>query len=466
MDLPGGSWPVYVLDAIVAALLISGAGSIGVAASARPSDRRLIARAALIGLLVVPALVLIRPFRTVSITTAIAPLFGPRSDGPWPLDPALLRAQLEWILLATGVALVALAGGRSLVGWLAKRRLLASSRRPSTRLDRLYRELLGTRRRRPALQVVRRVRGPALLGAWRPRIVVPEAYDTEDGLELAALGLRHELAHLDAHDPASRGLSTLIGALWGFLPTVWWLRAQLRIDEEFLADEAASKALGSRSRYASRLLDASRPTASGPLPAARVDGPPHHVGIASDLGRRILMLQESLELADRPVPWRRRVGTLAAAMGFTLAACTLTTASREPDLGLGPDQAPPEVLEIRRIAATMPKPPPGMPLPGFRIASTLPSRFRLEFSLFASGSELANYSVMGIPCRPGIPPTTSPTITAWRCSATRDGSKFGSTGGRTLGNSPTSPWPVDLSIVPPPPYRLLIRDLRLIEGAS
>ena len=94
--------------------------------------------------------------------------------------------------------------------------------------------------------------------------------------EFLKLSLLHELAHAEQSDPWFGTIASLAQSVWFFLPHVWWLRSQLIMDQEFMADNAASLRYGTSSRYAASLLSLAD---SRPAPAA--DGQPQATGIRS-----------------------------------------------------------------------------------------------------------------------------------------------------------------------------------------
>ena len=56
-------------------------------------------------------------------------------------------------------------------------------------------------RRRPALRVSERLRGPMLLGLFRPAVIIPRGMERPEGREQLRLCLLHELAHAESRDP-------------------------------------------------------------------------------------------------------------------------------------------------------------------------------------------------------------------------------------------------------------------------
>lgn len=93
----------------------------------------------------------------------------------------------------------------------------------------------------PRLLMAHWVRSPALVGIWRPTLLIPEQkvadsiFSTEDWEHIFA----HEIAHLHHRDPWTQ---LLVIAAWGlhwFNPVVWFGFRRLRADRELAADEWA-----------------------------------------------------------------------------------------------------------------------------------------------------------------------------------------------------------------------------------
>lgn len=151
----------------------------------------------------------------------------------------------QWLLLAWAAGVVALAARR---GW--KHRALLRALGPSSEAPARVRELaevVGVR----APRVVFDARGPCLVGAWRPVLVVP----TEArGVELDAMVL-HELMHLRRLDPLWRALQALVETLFFFWPVVRLASRQLSLAREQACDLAVvEQGLVDRARYAEVLL--------------------------------------------------------------------------------------------------------------------------------------------------------------------------------------------------------------------
>lgn len=68
--------------------------------------------------------------------------------------------------------------------------------------------------------------GPALAGAWRPRIVVPGDFEARYDADERALILAHEAMHARRRDGWWRLLAQLCASLLWFHPLAWWAFAR------------------------------------------------------------------------------------------------------------------------------------------------------------------------------------------------------------------------------------------------
>lgn len=111
-----------------------------------------------------------------------------------------------------------------------------------------------------------RVKGPAVYGVFRPRILIPAGME---GADLTPI-LAHEHAHIRRLDNLWRMLAVLICCIHWFNPFAWWmLRAFLR-ETELACDESVVSRLDDAGRraYAHALVDA----AEARLPLASAFG--------------------------------------------------------------------------------------------------------------------------------------------------------------------------------------------------
>src|SRR5262249_9937202 len=143
---------------------------------------------------------------------------------------------IDLSFVATGAAWLCL--GIAGIHWLIHR-----SRAPSSATRALLDELLAQRPRslaRTGLRVCSRLQHPVVSGLWWPVILIPDALDcAEQDPEPLRLSLLHELAHAERSDHVFSTAASVAQSIWFFLPQVWWIRSQLLIDQEFLADRAA-----------------------------------------------------------------------------------------------------------------------------------------------------------------------------------------------------------------------------------
>lgn len=144
--------------------------------------------------------------------------------------------------------------------------------------------------------------GPALIGAWQPRIVVPRWF-LQEAAGLQSLVLAHERAHLQARDPLllRMALLAVIAVPWN-LP-LWWQLRRLRRAIELDCDQRVLRAGAPVSAYGHALLQVARRVTAAPVGAVAMGQP------ASTLESRIRQLQ----------PDRMRHATLRVASMALLA---------------------------------------------------------------------------------------------------------------------------------------------------
>jgi beta-lactamase regulating signal transducer with metallopeptidase domain len=139
--------------------------------------------------------------------------------------------------------------------------------------------------------------GPALLGAWRPRLVLPQDFAQRFSPAQQLLVRCHEAVHAQRHDNAWNLLATLLCLLQWFNPLAWWALRRFRADQELACDAAVmAHHPGSQAAYGHALLQAQGAAALRGLPWS------HWVSV-HPLTERIAMLQRS-----PASPWARRVG--------------------------------------------------------------------------------------------------------------------------------------------------------------
>ncbi len=159
--------------------------------------------------------------------------------------------------------------------------------------------------------------GPAVLGVWRPRIVLPQDFDSAFCAEERRLMLLHESVHLRRGDNAWNLLAAALLVLHWFNPFAWWAWRRMRADQEAACDAAVlrNESSDSLTTYAGALLKVQGVALGPPLATPWQSTHP--------LVERVRMLQ-----LHRISPARHRAGLRVAALcilvagigGYTLQA--------------------------------------------------------------------------------------------------------------------------------------------------
>ena len=232
-----------------------------------------------------------------------------------------------------------------------------------------------------------------LLGALRPAIVIPQTLDDPEHLEAARLSLLHELEHNRRGDLRSVLLSSAVQACWPVLPMVWWIRAQLLLDQEFLADRGASVKFGPATAYASSLVTlASHRAHSGATVAV--------VGSRTPLMLRVLMLLKSPFSVESRVPgwWRLAVVVVVGICVWVLAGAVRPVASESPTPMVRPRHGN---FRLSRLVVEPSAPGLDGLVRPYRVMCPRPETIRLKVEVWASPSELAGIEIAGVwlaPC--------------------------------------------------------------------
>ena len=250
------------------------------------------------------------------------------------------------VAYGAGAALIAL---RWLVGLARLRRLARGAGPVPPWVAALFDAVAGREGRRVRLLMTDRLDLPLTFGWRAPVILLPAAWCREGDEAALRYGLAHEWSHVERHDLGRWHLATVVGLLFYWQPLFWWLRRQLRLGQDYLADSLAARQAGASEDYAAYLVGLARRALGVPPCGA--------LGIAdrrSNLYRRVIMLVNNRE------PLQRRCSGLwsVAALAVTVVVAGAVSAVR---LDAG-DAAAPEKDAPKKEAPKV-EPPPLLNVP-------------------------------------------------------------------------------------------------------
>ncbi|HEX5869714.1 MAG TPA: M56 family metallopeptidase [Longimicrobium sp.] len=154
--------------------------------------------------------------------------------------------------------------------------------------------------------------GPAVIGLFRSRIVLPRWVVADAPAEVRALLLEHEQEHLRGGDPRLLALGLAAVALMPWNPAAWWQLRRLRLAVEVDCDARVLARRADVRAYGALLLEVGRRGTGGRLLAAAAFSEP-----ASFLERRIRIMTSPRVRR----PWLRAAGFGIAALAMVAAAC-------------------------------------------------------------------------------------------------------------------------------------------------
>ncbi len=180
--------------------------------------------------------------------------------------------------------------------------------------------------------------GPAVLGVWRRRIVLPRDFDSAFDAEERRLMLLHEGVHLRRADNAWNLLATALLVLHWFNPVAWWAWRGLRADQELACDAEVLRheEPGALAIYANALLKVQGVALTPPLATSWQSTHP--------LVERIRMLQQ-----HRITPVRLRAGGRLAVLATVLAAIGGYSVRSSADAPAANAVSIMTALEIKRV---------------------------------------------------------------------------------------------------------------------
>jgi len=162
--------------------------------------------------------------------------------------------------------------------------------------------------------------GPALLGLWRPIVVVPADFGARYSASEQALILAHERLHAQRRDPAANAALALLQCAFWFNPLIHIAASRFRFDQELACDAGVmARHDGQAKAYAAAMLK----TQSAGAPALATC----HWQSSHPLKERILQLKQSTTNTTRRNAGRMLVALLAGASVFATVAVRAETAA-------------------------------------------------------------------------------------------------------------------------------------------
>jgi beta-lactamase regulating signal transducer with metallopeptidase domain/protocatechuate 3,4-dioxygenase beta subunit len=181
-----------------------------------------------------------------------------------------------------------------LVGVLKLVRLCYSTSAAPLRVIRLFRRIAGPRGKSVAVLVSDRLALPLTFTWRRPVIVMPNTLCLEADESALRYCLAHEWSHIERRDIWMWQTAALVQVVFFYQPLFWWLRRQLRLCQDYLADARAVEQAPAAEDYAEFLVGLARRRVGHVEPAA--------LGIGdrrSSLYRRVIMLINTSYPLDR-----------------------------------------------------------------------------------------------------------------------------------------------------------------------
>lgn len=181
------------------------------------------------------------------------------------------------------------------IGVILLIRVIRAASPASPSIQNLLREIAGDESGTVQLVVSRAIRQPVACRASGRVILLPESLARSGSRQELRFAIAHEWSHIDRGDWWLWSLANLLRAAFLFHPAAWWLRRQVRLCQDFLADARAADQPGCRIDYA-EFLTKQAAVRRQPFLAAGLG----MRGRRSELYQRVLLLVKR----DRPIETR------------------------------------------------------------------------------------------------------------------------------------------------------------------
>jgi beta-lactamase regulating signal transducer with metallopeptidase domain/5-hydroxyisourate hydrolase-like protein (transthyretin family) len=193
------------------------------------------------------------------------------------------------------------------------------------------------------------VSAPMVFGVWSPTIVLPaEIVEPSADPILLAHCVAHEWAHIERRDLLTWNLVSLCQPVLWPQPFYWWLRRELRVNQDHLADEYAAHTTGERLVYAESLVDLAQRGSMSLLGGLTM------AGRRSNVFRRVeRLLNDSLPI----LPESRRPIVIAVAALMACVGVVATSLRGAP--AAAADEKPAAAVQANHAPAADAKPVAG-----------------------------------------------------------------------------------------------------------
>lgn len=175
-----------------------------------------------------------------------------------PLGMVSPDSRWPWELVVVGAWLVGAAGLGLRLGWsaLAIRRMRRTAGAVPPALAQRGRDLAGALgiRRPVSFGVSATITAPAVIGLWRPLVLLPVAAVAQTPAAYLEAALLHELAHVRRLDPLALLLQRVTETLLFFHPATWRISALVSRTREMCCDDEVRRHLDQPVTYARALL--------------------------------------------------------------------------------------------------------------------------------------------------------------------------------------------------------------------
>ncbi len=165
----------------------------------------------------------------------------------------------SWHVLVLALYIAASTGLAAwwLIGQVLLWRIRRAARSVTPQVHEVFREIAGQAGRAVILLESDLVQLPFTYTWARPVIVLPRELCALGGSQELRFCLAHEWSHVERRDALAWNLACLAGLVLFYQPLFWWLRRQLRLCQDYLADDRAAAA-GSAEDYAAFLVRLAR----------------------------------------------------------------------------------------------------------------------------------------------------------------------------------------------------------------